>query len=426
MLVADREASAECYSVATKLDQAKKTFNEIVAIRKYSEALQSVTRKRRTDVYVPDTLSSFSALASDSKTLDGLDSHLVIIDELHAIRDRELYEVMRQSMSARRQPLLVMITTAGTVRESIYDDIYSYAQSVLDGVVNDDTFLPIMYELDDKEEWKDEKCWIKSNPGLDTIKGLKYLTDMVERAKNDYKSKNGVLIKDFNIKGNAQESWLPYDVIYNDLKFDIEQLRGSYALGGADLSSTTDLTCATLLVVKNGIKYILQKYFIPEDGLEKKIQEDKIPYDLWKKDIVFCHGARVDYSDVTKWFVQMRDEFEIFPLWIGYDRWGAQYWVDEMSQNGFQMESVIQGAQTMSQPMKELEADLMNKLVNYNEMKILRWNLTNINVKRDENDNIRPVKGRNQKQRIDGVVSLIDAYVILHKHYDDYMNMQEE
>ena len=142
------------YSVATKLDQAKKTFNAIVATRKYSEALQSITRKRRTDIYVPETLSSFSALASDSKTLDGLDSHLVIIDELHAIRDRELYEVMRQSMSARRQPILVMITTAGTIRESIYDDIYSYAQSVLDGVVKDDTFLPIMYELDEKDEWQ--------------------------------------------------------------------------------------------------------------------------------------------------------------------------------------------------------------------------------------------------------------------------------
>ena len=426
MLVADKEASAECYSVATKLDQAKKTFNAIVATRKYSKALQSVTNKRRTDVYVPKTLSSFSALASDSKTLDGLDSHLVIIDELHAIRDRELYEVMRQSMSARRQPLLVMITTAGTVRESIYDDIYSYAQSVLDGTIKDNTFLPIMYELDDKEEWKDPKMWIKSNPALGTIKGLKYLTDMVKRAKNDYKSKNGVLIKDFNIKGSKEETWLPYDVIYNGLKFDIEYLRDSYAVGGADLSSTTDLTCATLIVIKKGIKYVLQKYFIPEEGLEKKIYEDKIPYDLWKKDIVFCEGARVDYSDVTKWFVQMREEYDIFPLWIGYDQWGAQYWVEEMSQNGFKMESVIQGAQTMSQPMKEFEADLMNKLVNYNDTNILRWNLTNTNVKRDENDNIRPIKGRNQKQRIDGVVSLIDAYVILYKHYDDYINMQEE
>lgn len=424
MLIADKEASAECYSVATKLDQAKKTFNEIVAIRKYSEALQAVTRKRRTDVYVPATLSSFEALASDSKTLDGLNSHLVIVDELHAIRDRELYEVMRQSMSSRRQPLLVMITTAGTVRESIYDDIYSYANSVLNETIKDDTFLPIMYELDDKEEWKQPKMWVKSNPGLGPIKSIKYLTDMVERAKNDYKTKNGVLVKDFNVKGNAEEAWLPYEVIYNDLTFDIEELRGSYAIGGADLSSTTDLTCATLLIIKNGMRYVLQKYFIPSEGIEKKIQEDKIRYDLWKDDIVFCEGARVNYTDVTNWFIEMRDKYEIFPLWIGYDKWGAQYWVEEMEQNAFKMESVIQGAQTMSQPMKELEADLKNKKVNFNGMNILKWNLSNVTVKRDENDNIRPVKGRNQKARIDGVVSLIDAYVVLHRHYEDYINMQ--
>jgi phage terminase large subunit-like protein len=210
MLIADREASAECYSVATKLDQAKKTFKEIVAMQKYSEAIQSVTKKRRSDIYVPSTLSSFEPLASDSKTLDGLNAHLVIIDELHAIRDRELYEVMRQAMSARRQPMLVMITTAGTVRESIFDDIYQYAQNVLDGLVHDDTFLPIMYELDDVQEWLDPKQWSKANPGIGTIKGMKYMIDMVERAKNDKNATNGILVKDFNIRGTSSTTWLPF------------------------------------------------------------------------------------------------------------------------------------------------------------------------------------------------------------------------
>ena len=247
MLIADKEASAECYSVATKQDQARKTFDEIVAMRKYSLAIQSVTRKRRSDLYMPDTLSSFKPLASDSKTLDGLNSHLVIIDELHAIRDRELYEVMRQSMSARRQPLLVMITTAGTVRESIFDDIYAYANSVLDGVVKDDTFLPIMYELDSREEWLDPNMWIKANPGLATIKQLKYMNDIVERAKNDSKALAGVLVKDFNLRGTTTDSWLPFEIINNETTFDISEVANTYAISGTDLSSTTDLTCATLL-----------------------------------------------------------------------------------------------------------------------------------------------------------------------------------
>jgi phage terminase large subunit-like protein len=428
MLIADKESSAECYSVATKQDQAKKTFDEIVAMRKYSEAIQSVTRKRRSDLYMPETLSSFKPLASDSKTLDGLNSHLVIIDELHAIRDRELYEVMRQSMSARRQPLLVMITTAGTVRESIFDDIYSYANSVLDEVVKDDTFLPIMYELDDREEWLDSNMWVKSNPGLSSIKQLKYMHDVVERAKNDSKALSGVLVKDFNIRGTTTDSWLSFEVIENKETFEISEVSNSYSVCGCDLSSTTDLTCATMLVVKNDKKYVLQQYFIPSELLDKRVKEDKVPYDLWVEQgwVTTCEGSRVNYSDVTAWFNKMRDEYQIYPLWVGYDRWGAQYWVEEMVQNGYQMESVIQGAITMSQPMKELEADLLEKRVVYNNNPVLKWCFTNTQIKSDENGNIRPVKGRNQKQRIDGVVSLIDAYVVLHKRYDDYMNMAKE
>jgi len=426
MLIADKESSAECYSVATKLDQAKKTFKEIVAMRTYSEAIRSVTNKRRSDIYVPSTLSSFEPLASDSKTLDGLNAHLVIIDELHAIRDRELYEVMRQSMSARRQPLLVMITTAGTVRESIFDDIYQYALNVLDGIVKDETFLPIMYELDDRDEWLDPNMWVKANPGLGSIKQLKYLVDVVERAKNDPKAVSGVLVKDFNIRSSISESWLPYDVVVNKETYTMDFLKGSYACGGVDLSSTTDLTCATLVVIKNDVKYVLQRYFIPEDLLQKRVQEDKIPYDKWGEWITFCEGSRVNYSDVTAWFNKMRDEYEIYPLWIGYDRWGAQYWVEEMTQNGYIMESVIQGAITMSQPMKELEADLKQKKVIYNASPVLEWCLTNTVIKVDENDNIRPIKGRNQRLRIDGTVSLIDAYVVLYKHHDDYINMSKE
>lgn len=426
MLIADKEASAECYSVATKLDQAKKSFKEIVAMRKYSESIQSVTKKRRSDIYVPSTLSSFEPLASDSKTLDGLNTHLVIIDELHAIRDRELYEVMRQSMSSRRQPMLVMITTAGTVRESIFDDIYQYAMKVLDGMVKDETFLPIMYELDSREEWLDPNMWIKANPGLNKIKSLKYMTDMASRAKEDPMSLNGILVKDFNIRGTSTEAWLPYEVVNNELTFDIQDLKNSYAVGGVDLSSTTDLTCATLMVIKKGVKYVVQQYFMPSDLVDKRVHEDKIPYDKWGEWITFCEGQRVNYSDVTKWFIKMRDEFNIYPLWIGYDRWNAQYWVEEMMHHGFVLEQVIQGAITMSSPMKELEADLREKRVNYNNSLILKWCLTNTVIKSDDNQNIRPVKSKSDKQRIDGTVSLIDAYVVYLRHYEDYSNMQKE
>ena len=428
MMIADGEGSAECYSVATKKDQAFKAFKSACAMRAQSPEIRAIVNKRRSDMYMPTTFSSFEPLSSDSDTLDGLNAHLVIIDELHAIKDRNLYDVMKQSTSSRRQPLVVMITTAGTVRECIFDDIYNYANNVLEEIVKDDSFLPVLYELDKTEEWKDISCWAKANPGLGTIKQYKYLAEQVERAKNDTSSKKSTLCKDFNIRSNSEEKWLDFDTVNNEEKFDIEELRGTYAIGGADLSSTLDLTCATLIVFKKGKIYVLQQYFIPEDTIEEKENDDKVPYKIWKERglLTTCPGAKINYTAVTEWFIKMHYEYDISPLWIGYDRWGSTYWVDEMKENGFQIEQVIQGAQTMSNPMKQLEADLKEKKVIYNNNPILKWCLLNTAIEIDKNDNIRPVKGKKSKERIDGAVSLIDAYVVLYRKMQDYLVLQEE
>ena len=428
MMIADGEGGAECYSVATKKDQASKAFKSACAMRSQSPEIRAIVTKRRTDMYMPSTFSSFEPLSSDANTLDGLNSHLVIIDELHAIKDRNLYEVMKQSTSSRTQPLVAMITTAGTVRECIFDDIYEYANNILDGTIKNDAFLPVLYELDKTDEWKNIKCWEKANPGIGTIKQFKYLTEQVQRAKDDFKTKKGVLCKDFNVRNNTDEKWLDFDIVNNEETFNIEDLRGSYAIGGADLSSTTDLTCATVLVLKNKQKYVLQQYFIPEGRLEEKIQEDKVPYDKWQERglLTACAGARVNYSDVTNWFYKLHTDYGISALWIGYDPWGSQYWIEEMQSVGFDMVKVIQGAKTMSNPMKELEADLKDKKINYNNNPILKWCLLNTSVEVDKNDNIRPIKGRQSKQRIDGAVSLIDAYCVLFEKMNDYLNMQGE
>ena len=428
MMIADGEGSAECYSVATKKDQAAKAFKSAVAMRAQSPEIRALVNKRRTDMYMPSTFSSFEPLSSDSDTLDGLNAHLVIIDELHAIKDRNLYEVMKQSTSSRRQPLVVMITTAGTVRECIFDDIYNYANNVLDGTVNNDAFLPVLYELDKTEEWKEIKCWAKANPGLGTIKQYKYLTEQVQRAKDDFSSKKGVLCKDFNVRSNTDEKWLDFDIVNNENTFDLEELRGSYGIGGADLSSTTDLTCATILIVKNDIKYVLQHYFIPREKLEQKVSEDNVPYDKWEERglLTACEGAKVKYSNVTEWFYKMHEDYDISAIWVGYDPWGSQYWIDEMKETGFEMIQVIQGAKTMSNPMKELAADLEEKRVNYNNNPITKWCLLNTSIEVDKNDNIRPVKGKKSKQRIDGAVSLIDAYCVLFDKMNDYLALQEE
>ena len=428
MMIADNEGSAECYSVATKKDQASKAFKSACAMRAQSPEIRALIFKRRTDMYMPSTFSSFEPLSSDSDTLDGLNSHLVIIDELHAIKDRNLYEVMKQSTSSRRQPLVVMITTAGTIRECIFDDIYDYANNVLNGTIKNDSFLPVLYELDKTEEWKNIKCWQKANPGLGTIKQYKYLNEQVQRANDDSSSKRGILCKDFNIRTTSEEKWLDFDTVNNEETYKLEELSGSYAIGGADLSSATDLTCATLLVIKNQKIYIIQHYFIPEDKLEEKESDDKVPYEKWKERglLTTCTGAKVDYSDVTKWFLRMHKEMDISALWVGYDPWGSTYWINEMKDEGFEMEEVVQGAKTMSNPMKQLEADLKEKKVNYNNNPITKWCLLNTSIKIDDNDNIRPVKGKKSRQRIDGAVSLIDAYVVLYRKMQDYLALQEE
>jgi phage terminase large subunit-like protein len=367
-----------------------------------------------------------TALASDSNTLDGLNLHLAVIDELHAIKDRNLYEVLKQGMSARRSPMMVMITTAGTVRENIYDDMYDYASKVVDGTIPDERFLPILYELDDRSEWTDFRCWEKANPGLGRIKKLEDITEKVERAKAHPKDLPGILTKDFNIRETSAGAWLTYEDINNEITYSLADVKDSYAIGGVDLSSTTDLSCATLLVMKpNGMKYVLQQYFLPEDLVEKRTQEDKIPYDKWSDRglLTLSEGNKIDFADVTKWFLKMMHEHDIRPLWIGFDPWNSTYWVQEMKDQGFQMEVVRQGAQSMSQPMKELAADLQSKNVNYNNNPVLKWCLTNTSVKRDDNDNIRPVKGQHQRQRIDGTVSLIIAYTVLFNKMSDYKSL---
>jgi len=427
MLVGDGEGGAEVYSVATKKDQARIVFTEAVNMISQSPALSKYVKKRKSDLYFPVAFSKFEPLASDSNSLDGLNTHYCIMDELHAIKDRNLYDVMKQSMTAREQPLLDMITTAGFVRECIFDDIYNYACKVLDGIIEDERFLAFIYELDDRNEWTDFRMWEKANPGLGTIKDFAELAANVERAQHDPNFLPTVLTKDFNIRETAAGTWLTFEQINNEETFDIDEFRGCYAIGGADLSSTTDLSCATLLMMKPGSekKYVIQQYFLPEDLLEQRVREDKIPYDKWaeRRLLTLCPGNKVNYSDVTAWFVKMYEEYGIIPFWIGYDPWNSQYWIEEMKGMGFTMIEVRQGAKTLSQPMKEMGADLCAKRINYNNNPILKWCLTNTNVKRDDNDNIRPVKGQNNRQRIDGAVSLLIAYTVLFNNYQDYLNI---
>lgn len=424
MLIADGEGGAEVYSTATKYAQARLLFDECHNMVKQSPELSRHFRKRKSDLYYIPTMSKLQPLSRNSDSLDGLNASFVIMDELHGIKDRNLYEVMRQSQSARRQPLLVMITTAGTVRECIFDDMYSHACEVADGVITDNSFLPILYELDKRDEWTDTAAWKKANPALGSIKKTDDLTLKVERAKQNPNDLSGVLCKEFNIRETVKTAWLSFDAINNTDTFDLEQFRGAYCIGGVDLSITTDLTCASLLFMRRGCdrKYITQMYFLPADRLQERVQQDKIPYDKWYERglLRLCTGNSINYSDVTQWFVEIIKRYDLFPAWIYYDSYSARYFVEEMQMQGFTMVRCIQGAKTLSLPMQMLGADLQAHKVNYNNNPILKWCLTNTGVQTDRNGNIVPIKSQSPRQRIDGTAALLDCYVGLYEHYNEY------
>jgi phage terminase large subunit-like protein len=425
MLTKDNEGGAEIYSIATKREQSKIVWDEAKKMIKKSPSLSKRIRTLIGGIYYDATDSSFRALASDSNSLDGLNAHLVIADEVHAWKDKNLLDVMYDSMSARQQPLLLETSTMGTIRQNVFDIEYDYASQVIEGTIEDETLLPIIYELDQEKEWTDEECWFKANPSLGKIKSLKNMREKVERAKANPIELVNLLCKDFNIRQNSVNAWLSFDELNNEEIY--QEWKDCYCIGGVDLSSTTDLTCATLLGVKKGKIYVKQMYWIPTNSLEKKVIDDKIPYDKWLKNgwLRLSGDSKIDYHDITKWFLEEVEQNDLRPLWVGYDSWSATFWKDEMLSLGFDMVEVRQGFKTESAPLKQMKADLMDKKINYNNNPITKWNLSNVAIKKDDNENIMITKEKS-RQRIDGVASLMDAYVIYVNKQQEYLNYISE
>lgn len=432
--VADGEGGAEVYAVATKEKQAKIVWSESKKMVKKSPVLRKRITPLVKELRADFNDSTFEPLGSDSDKLDGLNVHGASLDEIHAWKDKNLYDVIVDGTSSREQPMILMITTAGTVREAVYDLKYDEGEMLLNGLddpngYKDDRFLPIIYELDNRAEWTDPKTWKKANPGLGTIKKLDTLRSKVNKAKANPILVKNLLCKDFDIRETSSEAWLTFEQLNNQTTFDVKNLNPSYGIGGIDLSSTTDLTAAkTIFMVPNDPHiYVMQMYWLPEDLLEQRAKEDKIPYDLWAQQgfLRTTPGNSVHAKYVTEWFLEIRDDYGIYLPWIGYDSWSAKYWVEEM-QGYFgkdAMVPVIQGKKTLSSPMKLLGADLEKKIIVYNNNPIDKWCLSNTAIEVDKNLNIQPCKTQNQRRRIDGTAALLDAYVVLQEKKNDYLNM---
>jgi phage terminase large subunit-like protein len=434
--VGDGEAGPEVYAVATKRDQAKIIWSEAKRMVRKSPSLL-----KRIKPLVSELNSElfndgiFKPLASDSDTLDGLNIHGCLMDEFHQWKNgRPLYNIMADGGSARDQPLNFMTSTAGTIREDIYDEKYDEVEMLINGYFDengykDDRLIAFVYELDNRNEWTDPNCHKKANPGLGTIKNAKTLADKVAKAILNSNLVKNLVCKEFNIRETSVEAWLPFETILNKEMFDVLELKPKYGIGGTDLSSTTDLTAAKFLFMVPNDKrvYVMSMYWLPEVLLEKRSKEDKIPYDTWRDMGLLrtCEGNSVHPKVVTEWFLEIRDKYGIYMPWCGYDGWSAEYWVEEMKGHFGEecMKKIIQGAKTLSAPMKKLGADLESKLVIYNNNPIDKWCISNTKIDVDSNDNIKPIKTSHQRRRIDGLSALLDAYVVLQDKMQEYQNI---
>lgn len=432
--IGDNEPGADIVAVATKKDQAKIIWLEAKRMVRKSPILAKRIKTLVAELNSDFNDGTFKPLASDSDTLDGLNIHGGLMDEIHQWKNgKALYDIIADGTSAREQPLIFITSTAGTIREDIYDQKYEEAEKVINGYFDDDgykddNFIAFIYELDNRKEWLDPTCYKKANPGLGTIKNEKTLLSKVEKAKENPMLVKNLICKEFNIRETSSEAWLTFEQVNNTEKFDISVLRPRYGIGGCDLSKTTDLTAAKVIfMLPNDIKiYVLQMYWLPEDLLERRTKEDKIPYDIWRDRGLLrtCQGNTINPKDVTAWFIEMQEVHDIYIAYVGYDGWSAKYWVEEMGDH-FGKETmipVIQGKKTLSLPMQQLGADLDAKKIIYNDNPIDKWCICNTAIEIDKNQNIQPCKTNNQRRRIDGMAALLDAYVILQEKLDEYQS----
>ncbi len=410
-------------------DQASILFEEINNMREQSKALSKPKRSKKNIFYIysPKSKNKIKKLSAQSRNLDGYNIEVGCIDEVHQMTDSKVYDAIKQSQSTKKEPLIFIITTEGNVVSGFLDKKLEYCRKMIKGEIHDERVLPWLYTQDSMDEiFQDKKTWMKSNPSLGKVKTYSYIEDIMNKARNDLSTRVTMLCKDFNIKQLESGSWLSFDDLNNETKFDISFLRNSYAVAGVDLSSTTDLTASIILVIKDNKKYIVPHFFMPKDTLERRMQEDNVPYDIWAKRglITLSEGSQNNFSLVTEWFLEMVRKYDIRPLWVGYDPWNSQYWVDEMEDNGFTLEKIRQGVFTLSEPMKQLEADLKNHIVIYDNNPVLKWCLSNTQAKVDVNGNIQPCKLNSKYKRIDGAVALIIAYATLNRYIKEYENMQ--
>lgn len=447
MLVADGEGAPQIYNVATSKDQASLAYGAVLKMVRQSTELSKKLRKgtvseRDQDGIIFDANFGYiTPLTNQTRHLDGLDVHFCLFDEMAASTNRDQYDLMKQAMSARKQPMITAISTNGFERGNLFDDQYDYACGILDGKIVDDRMLPMIYELDQRDEWIDEKCWKKANPGLGTVKSYEYMRDAVNKGMQDPSFLPTLLTKDFNVPETKASAWLSFEEAVNTepLPFPMEenaqQPRGKgfrYGVAGFDASDTTDLSAGKVLMMRPDDPHIyeLSMYWLPEDALNKgsgyRRERDDVPYRQWEERGLLrtVPGNTVPKRVFVEWLEEIKQNYDVFTYAIGYDPWhilGSDE--EQLTQyvGKSLCEPVRQGPKTLSMPGKQFRAQLESGLVVDGHNPINEWCRMNVSVKTDSNANISFVKNEGKAvNRIDGFMAELCAYVALLRHEDEY------
>ena len=386
--------------------------------------LLELARKRRSDIYIEETESFVKPIAFNAKKSDGFNPQLVVCDEMAAWRgDAGLkqYEVMKSALGARTQPMILSISTAGYENDSIYDELMKRSTSFLKGNSKERRLLPFIYMIDDVEKWNDIEELKKANPNMGVSVKEGFFIDEIAVAEGSLSKKAEFLTKYCNIKQNSSIAWLEYATVDGaGIEKTLEDFRDCYAVGGIDLSQTTDLTAASVVIERGGVLYSFTQFFMPRDRIESLQATDGVPYDIFvKKGLITLSGENyVDYHDVFNWFIMLLEVYGIRPLKIGYDRYSAQYLVNDMKNYGFHMDDVHQG-ENLTPVIREFEGIIKDGNFKIAENSLQKTHFLNVALKHNmETRKFRPVKIE-QRAHIDGFVSVIDAMTVRQKYWEE-------
>ena len=422
MAYLEPEYGQEIYCLAPKLDQAALVYDGFYKMVLAEPELEELAQKRRSDIYIADNNTFIKPIAFNARKSDGFNPQLVICDELAAWQGDgglKQYEVMKSALGARRQPLILGITTAGYVNDGIYDELFKRATGVLKGGSKERRLLPLLYTIDDVDKWNDLTELRKANPNINVSVSEEFFKDEIAVAETSLSKRSEFLCKYCNIKQNASTAFLDY-VVVDGAAADVtlEDFRGSYCVGGLDLSQTTDLTAASVVIEKSSILYAFTQFFMPASRVETLQATDGVPYDLFvKKGIITLSGDNyVDYNDVYNWYMQIIRDYELYILQIGYDRYSAKYLIEQLEGAGLHCDDVYQG-ENLTPVIREFEGIIKDgnfKIANNN---LLKSHFLNVALKQNmETRKFRPVKIE-QRAHIDGFVSVIDAMTVRQKWY---------